>query len=173
MSTYDLRKQMVAIARKDVGKTEESKNKAPWISKLWPATSYPNGMENREPYCAAGMAYILREWLKNPKVLEAFGFTAAEAEKWRCKSAAAFGWTSWAKDKGLEILPKNSILHMGDIVVYSFSHIGIVSDDDGTKTGPFTEISYNTNSAGSNDGEGCVEKARSRTKVREFIRILQ
>lgn len=173
MSTYDLRKQHVAIARKDVGKVEIGKNQGDWIKKYWPATSYTDGYSNKEPYCAAAQAYWLQQWLKNQAVLDALKMTTAQAEKWRCKSAAAFGWTTWAKDKGLEILPKNCILHMGDIVVYSYSHIEIVSDDDGTKTGPFTAIGANTNAAGSADGDGCFEKPRNRAKVREFIRLLQ
>ena len=172
MSTYPLRKKLIDIARRDVGKTEQSKNRAPWIAKLWPATSYPEGYNNREPYCAAGLAYCLREWILLPDVLAALKMTVSGAQKWRCKSARAFDWEDWAREKGLQILPKNCILKASDIVIYSYSHIELVSDDDGTDRGPFTAIGYNTNAAGSRDGEGCYEKPRNRSKVKCFIRLL-
>ena len=172
MSTFALRKRLVDIARFDVGSVEVTKNRAPWIAKLWPATSYPDGYTNREPYCAAGLAYCLREWLNLPEVLDTFKLKPSTAEKWRCKSARAFDWEDWAKAKKLQILPKNSILKTADIVIYSYSHIELVSDDDGTKTGPFTAIGYNTNASGSRDGEGCFEKPRARASVKCFIRLL-
>lgn len=179
MSTYPLRLELIKIARRDVGKVEESKNRAPWIEKLWPATTYPAGYnlndsesKGRSPYCAAGVAYCLREWLKIPTVLTALGLTSKTAEHWRCKSAGAFRWKEWAIDKSLTILPKNCILKTGDIVIYDYSHIELVVDDNGTTNGPFVAIGYNTNSSGSRDGEGCFEKPRARTRVECFIRIL-
>lgn len=177
MSTFNLRQKLIDIARKDVGKTEVTKNQAPWIAKYWPATTYPNGMQDRAPYCAAAQAYCVREWLKIPAVLSAFGMSASEAEKWRCKSASVFkasdSWLNWAKQaKGVKVLPKNSILHTGDMVIYSYSHIEVVVDDDGGTTGPFIAIGMNTDSGGSRDGEGCYEKPRSRSSVKNFIRLL-
>lgn len=180
MSTYEIRKKLVDIARRDKGKTEVTKNQAPWIKRLWEATSYGiDGFKNREPYCAAGVASAVRDWLTDPKVREAFGFaTEQEAEKWRCKSASCIkaddSWWNWARSKkGVQVLPPNSILKMGDIVIYDYSHIEIVSDDDGTASGPFTAVGYNTNASGSRDGEGCFEKPRNRARVKCFIRLLQ
>lgn len=172
MSTFSLRQKHLEIARRDVGKVEASKNQAVWIKKYWPATTYPKGYENREPYCAAAQAYCLREWLKLKTVLKALGVSESQAEKWRCKSAAVKDWIPWAKSKGLTILPKNCILHAADLVVYSYSHIELVSDDDHTETGPFLAIGMNTDPGGSRDGEGCFEKPRSRDSVKSFIRIL-
>lgn len=177
MSTYDLRLKLIEIARLDRNKVEVTKNQAPWIAKLWPATSYPDGMQNREPYCAAGMAYCVREWLRDKTVLAALGMTAQQAEKWRCKSASVFkaenSWLNWAKQaKGVTILPKTSILHAGDLAVYSYSHIEMVTDDDNTTTGAFVAIGYNTDKSGSADGEGCYEKPRNRAKIKNFIRLL-
>jgi hypothetical protein len=171
-STYELRKRFVAIARLDSGKTEVMKNHAPWIEKLWPATSYPEGYDNREPYCAAGLAYCLREWLKDSEVLAALNLSAQGSDQWRCKSAAAFEWQKWAGRKNLQVLPVRSILHTADIVIYKKSHIELVTNDDGTLGGPFVAVGYNTNASGSRDGEGCFEKPRSRSDVKCFIRIL-
>lgn len=181
MSTLPLRNQLVEIARLDKNKTEQSRNRAPWIAKLWPATStpefyipgnkdYPRG----DPaYCAAGVAHTLKEWLRDPSVLAALGFSPAAAETWRCKSASVREWSKWARRRGLKVLGKNNILRRGDIVIYDYSHIEIVTNDDNTPTGPFVAIGYNTNASGSRDGEGCFEKPRSRDKVLEFIRILE
>ena len=170
--TYHLRQRMIDIARRDVGKVEHTKNQAEWIKWLWPATSYPEGYAQRAPYCAAGLCYVLREWLKDNEVLHALNLTAEQAEKWRCKSAAAFDWIDWARGKQLQVINSHAILHAGDIVVYSYSHIELVTDDDNTHEGPFVAVGYNTNSSGSRDGEGCFEKPRSRAAVKCFIRIL-
>jgi len=173
MSTYNLRQQLLTIARKDVGKVEETKNQAPFIKKLWPATTYPEGYANREPYCAAGVAYCVQQWLLSEQVRKALGLTVDGAEKWRCKSAAVSGWVSWAKKtKGVKVLPKNCILHAGDLAVYEFSHIELVVDDDNTETGPMVCIGFNTDEAGSRDGQGCWQKPRSRSQVQCFIRML-
>lgn len=172
MNTFHLRQKLIEIARRDVGKVEETQNTAPWIAKLWPATSYPDGMANLEPYCAAGVAHCVKVWLEAKEVRDAFGYSAEAAEKWRCKSARAFDWEKWAKQKNLTVLPSNCILHAGDLVIYRHSHIEIVTDDDGTMKGPFRAIGYNTNAAGARDGEGCFEKPRSRDKVKCFIRLL-
>lgn len=178
MSTFALRQKHIAIARRDVGKTENSKNQAPWIAKYWPATTYPDGMDDRAPYCAAAQAYCLKKWLESAEVRKALGLTIAQAEKWRCKSASVFkaadSWLNWAKTaKGVRILPKKSILHAADLVIYTYSHLELVVDDDGTTTGPFLAIGMNTDPGGSRDGEGCFEKPRSRDSVKAFIRLLE
>lgn len=178
MSTYPLRLAFVEIARRDKNKVEETKNRAPWIGKLWEATSYPEGMANREPYCAAGLAYCMREWLKLPEVLAALKLTPTEAEKWRCKSSSVFkdpssNWRKWAKQRNLRFLPPKCILKMGDIIIYNYSHIELVTDDNNTTDGPFVAIGYNTNASGSRDGEGCFEKPRVRDSVRDVIRIME
>lgn len=177
-TTYPLREKLVTIARLDRNRVEVKMNDAPWIRKLWDSTTTPNAWKSAAPYCAAGMAYCLDTWLDYSDVRAALGFkTPAEADAWRCKSASCFrneddNWLDWAKSKGLQILPKNCILHLGDLVIYDYSHIEMVTDDDNTTTGPFTAIGYNTNACASRDGEGCYEKPRSRAQVKCFIRIL-
>ena len=172
MSTFPLRSLLVNIARADRDKVEVTKNTAPWIRKFWPATSYPTGMANQEPYCAAAVAYWVKQWLTDPEVLKAFQMSPATAEAWRCKDASVAGWSKWAKTKGLQLLPPRSILRRGDLVVYDYSHIEIVTDDDGTLTGPFVAIGANTNASASRDGEGTFEKPRNRARVKHFIRLL-
>jgi hypothetical protein len=171
MTTIALRSRFVAIARKDVGQMEISRNHGTAIQKFWPVTGYPEGYANREPYCAAAMCYWLHEWIKDPEVLSKLGMTALEAERWRCKSPSAFGWITWARDKGLIIMDDSPshVLHTADIVVYDFSHIGLVHDDykDRIKT-----IEANTGPVNQRDGEGIFEKDRPREIARAFIRIM-
>lgn len=178
MNTLPLRQMMIEIARLDVGKRELSKNSAPWIAKLWKATNYAKGMTNREPYCAAGVAYCLREWGKIPEVLTALKMTLAQFERWRCKSASVFSadhnWVDWAHDKGLQfIAPKSGEFHAGDLLVYKYSHLEIyVTDDSTLAPDGIRAIGYNTDDAAGRDGDGCFEKPRTRAKLLHVIRIL-
>ena len=169
MSTLAIRKLLVEIARKDVNKTEVSRNQAPWIKKYWPSTSYPEGYANREPYCAAAMCKWVDDWMALPEVCEAFGMTAGELEKWRCKSAAAFGWQDWAKMRKVPILGENALLHTADVMVFDMSHIGIVYNDKGNNV--YT-IEANTGATGGRDGDGCFSKVRSRSLAKCFVRML-
>jgi hypothetical protein len=172
MSTFPTRTLLVNIARADKDKVEVTKNTAPWIRKFWPATTYHTGMANQEPYCAAAVCFWVQQWLTQPETLRAFQMSPPEAEAWRCKSASVAGWSKWAKEKKLQLLPPRSILRRGDLVIYDYSHIEIVTDDDGTLTGPFIAIGANTNAAASRDGEGTFEKPRNRARVKHFIRLL-
>ena len=175
MSTYPLRLKFLEIARSNVGKRELGRNQGSWIKQLWPATSYPDGYEERQPYCAAAMAWVLQNWLKDPAVLKALNLTAAQAEKWRCKSASCFradySWESWARQNSL-LLPKTTqVLHAGDLIIYSHSHIETYVDD--LPKNCFTAIGYNTSGGEADrEGDGCWEEARARTRIRSIIRLL-
>jgi len=176
--TYSIRNKLIEIARGDVGKREVTHNRAPWIAKLWTATNYAEGMADRQPYCAAGVAYCLREWGKIPEVLDALKMTPTQFEKWRCKSASVFSadynWVDWARDKGLTFInPKTGNFHAGDLLVYKYSHIEIYVTDDATLAPDgIMAIGYNTDDAAGRDGDGCFEKPRARSKLLHVIRIL-
>jgi hypothetical protein len=172
MSTLAIRQQLVEIARRDVGKVEVTRNRAPWIQKYWSATTLPNGHADRQPYCAAAVAWWVREWLKLPEVLAALKMTPAQAERWRCKSARAFDWLDWAQKRGLEVLTDRPTerLRVGDIIVMDVSHIGIVRDDDAK--GVYT-IEANTGNGSIRDGDGCFERVRQRSQARAFIRLIE
>ena len=172
MSNLDIRQQLVEIARRDVGKVEITRNRAPWIQKYWSATTLPNGHAERQPYCAAAVAWWVREWLRLPEVLDAMKMTATGAERWRCKSARAFDWLDWANARRLEVLGDRPTerLRVGDIMVLDVSHIGIVRDDDAR--GVFT-IEANTGNGSIRDGDGCFERVRTRAQARAFIRLIE
>lgn len=163
----------IEIARRDVGQVEATRNRAPWIAKYWPATSYPEGHTNREPYCAAAVCYWLatlgRELAQKGLFRASFNMTLAAFETWRCKSARAFDWRDWAKKRGLKVLPETATAKKGDIIVFDFSHIGIIEADLG-KAG-FDTIEANTNTAGSREGDGCWSKTRARHLAQVIIRL--
>lgn len=171
MSTLALRNRLVEIARRDVGQTESSRNRGKAIEKFWPATSYPEGYADRQPYCAAAVAYWVREWLKDGEVCQALGMTPAQAASWRCKSAAAFGWRDWARKKGLLVMNDSmtNILHTGDLMIFDCSHIGVVVTDKNEFVGT---IEANTGSSSTRDGDGIWEKTRHRSAALCFVRLL-
>ena len=172
MSTLALRQSLVEIARCDVGKAEVTRNRAPWIARYWPATSYPAGHTDRQPYCAAAVCYWVQQWIALPEVLAALKMTPAQAERWRCKSARAFDWLDWAAARKLEVLSDRPTerLRVGDLMVFDISHIGIVRDDDAK--GVYT-IEANTGNGSVRDGDGCFERVRPRSAARAFIRLIE
>jgi hypothetical protein len=176
MNTFALRKELVNIALLDVGKMEITRNRAPFIRDYWPATTYPDGYVDRQPYCAAAVCRWVQMWLAIPKVAvavcEEYGLRPSQLESWRCKSARAFDWIDWAKEKKVLVFndSREHVLHTGDIMVFDMSHIGVVKDDNGA-TLVYT-VEANTGATGGRDGDGVFEKTRQRSLARRFIRIL-
>lgn len=166
---------LVTIAKRDVGKEEmPSNNQGAWIKKFWPATSYPAGYTERQPYCAAAMAYWLDaagdELAKAGLLQSLTGMNAEQFEKWRCKSAGAWAWQTWGqKAKGVTVLPDTATPQRGDIVVFDFSHIGLVTGQPAK--GRIATIEANTGPAGERDGDGCWEKNRPQEVARCFLRF--
>jgi hypothetical protein len=171
MTTFELRQRLVEIARRDVGQVESSRNRGEWIRKFWPATTYPEGYQDRAAYCAAAVAYWIQEWLKDPEVCKALGKTPQEARNWRCKSAAAFGWRDWAHKKGLVVMDDKMThtLHKGDLMVFDCSHIGVIVTDHEEWV---HTIEANTGNQSTRDGDGCWEKVRHRSAALCFVRLL-
>jgi hypothetical protein len=161
------------IARRDIGQVEVTRNRAPWIAKYWPLTTYPAGHTDRQPYCAAAVVYWLatlgRELAEQGLFRASFGMTLKQFEAWRCKSARAFDWRDWAKQRNLTILPETATAKPGDIIVFDFSHIGIIEADLGKRG--FATIEANTNTAGSREGDGCWNKTRARSLAQVIIRL--
>lgn len=156
---------IVAIAESQLGVKETSKNYGPKLAKYWEATSYPEGMKNREPWCAAFVAWCVRE--------------AGRVEGWlnkgetnRPRSAAVRDWVPAALKLGWKVFgPGDPVLFPapGDIVVFKFSHVGIVTDREAydVKT-----IEGNTNEHGEREGKYVLRRERAmREMCRSFIRL--
>lgn len=134
------------------------------------------------PWCAAFTCWVMREWLEDERVRDALkdhfmrpSFTFSQAEKVRCRDASAFGWEKWARSWGLQVLPETALARRGDFVVFDFSHIGIVADDQATILSRIRTIEGNTNGKGERDseaGDGVWRKEREPHLTRCYIRIL-
>ena len=170
-ANFLIRKLLVDIAFLDLNQLETSRNQGPAIKKFWSATSYTEGYVNREPYCAAAVAYWVREWLKDPLVIQAFDMTPTQLNLWRCKSARAFSWLDWAKEKKLTIYGEKDYekAQMGDLMVFDMSHIGLVTERTGKE---IQTIEANTGVQGTRDGEGIFRKSRPYTLAKAFISLL-
>lgn len=175
MSTLSLRQKLTAIAKREAGvrETPKNSNTSPRVREFQAATDL-NG--SGWPWCAAFVCWCLCEWGKDPEVLRALNMTATQFEKWRPKTAAAYGFDDWARKNGLLVVDENKepgklVLHTGDIVTYDFSHIGLIYDDtEGGKV--MHTIEGNTDEAGGREGGGVYLKTRARSLARSIIRIL-
>ena len=167
-------KRLLEIATHEVGVHEDGgNNRGPHIVEYQSATWLKPAPW---PWCAAFICWILREWLKSPAVLAKLSLrNNKEAENWRPKTAGAFDFERWAKEKGFAVMNKKSLAKAGDIVIFDFSHIGLVVKD---QISPDTIecIEGNTNGGGqrdSNTGDGVWRKRRAASLVRSFIRIIR
>jgi hypothetical protein len=123
------------------------------------------------PWCSAFVCYIVRQWIERQEVADWLGLRSTTPEAWRPKTALAFGLLSWARarPRTCRQLGDSDRAAAGDIVVYSFSHCGIVlADIDG---GLLSVAEGNTNPEGSREGDGVYRKIRSRNSVVSFIRF--
>ena len=94
-------------------------------------------------------------------------------EKWRPRTAAAFGYISWAKSRPstTQVLSSKAKPKVGDFAVFDFSHIGVIVSV-GEKS--FQCVEGNTNQRGARDsesGDGVWLKTRKSSLVRNYIRI--
>lgn len=174
MSTFPLRLKFIEIARKEIGtvETPPNSNKGPRVQQYQSACDLSRELKTGWKWCAAFVCWTIKEWLKDPAVREALELRSiADAEAWRPKTAAAYGFHEWAERRGLLTMDDSPehVLHTGDIVTFDMSHIGIVTNDEGPL---IYTIEGNTDKGGSNDGGGVFDKVRQRSFARKFIRML-
>jgi len=166
VSTLAVRHKLIAIAQQEVGVREVGNNTGKRVREYQAATNLGG---TGWAWCAAFICWIVREWGKDKATLEALEMTPAQFEAWRPKTAGAWDYETWARRKGLEVLPEDAPLRDGDIIIFDMSHIGLVVTDTGET---ITTIEGNTNSVGSRDGGGVMLKHRPRSIAKCFIRLL-
>lgn len=166
----DYKSILVGIAEAEIGTRERGGNnrgerivayqKATWLD--------PDAW----PWCAAFVCWCIQEWLKVPGAAESIG--VSNIEKWRPQTPAAFDFLRWAAQKDLQVLSETAEVHAGDIIVFDFSHIGIVVEDALKSSQSIQTVEGNTNGKGARDstsGDGVWLKKRARTLARNFIRL--
>ena len=161
VSTNSLSARIVAAARSQIGIREITKNQGPGIEKYWSATSYPLGYNNREPYCAAFVCWLIKTALQNTQ----FSFELPT-------SPVAYDIEKWARansNKGVKIYSNDCKILPGDIfTLAAASHTGIIV---GVNSSTITTVEGNTDGSGSREGDGVYERTRTIVSLRKIIRI--
>jgi hypothetical protein len=159
--------KLAKIAESQVGVRESGNNSGEAIRKYQQATSLD---PDKWPWCAAFVDWCIKEWLEDAEVIAWLGLKTRTPEAWRPKTALAYGFLGWAKERPntTKIIDRSEQAQAGDIVMYTFSHVGIVISDNGKS---IQTIEGNTNGEGSREGDGVYFKTRSRSLVRSYVRI--
>lgn len=150
--------KLASIAESQIGTCEDAKrtNCGEAIRKYQASDDYkPNAADNGYPWCAAFVDWCVAQlFVRQPP-----------------KTPAAFGLIEWGKAVGCIVFgPQEGNPQRGDIVVYAFSHCGIVTDFDiNHKT--FYAVEGNTNDQGGRDGYIVARRARNCASVKRFIRL--
>ena len=162
MNGKDIPQKMVALAREEIGVSEvDGTNCGPRVDEYKAATWLD--ADKGWPWCAAFICWLIREAIEGEEI-----------KFKRPRTAGAWDFENWAKQQvanGIDLRkPTNEDIKAGDIVVFSFSHIGLaVKDID--SSGYVVTIEGNTNGAGSREGGSVLEKKRHVSKIRSRIRI--
>jgi hypothetical protein len=160
-----LAKEIVRIAKAEVGVREIRDTNCGVRVDEYKAATWLNPKKGWA-WCAAFVCWVVREAMASAGVKQTKTFK-------RPRTAGAWDFENWSleqdsttntkKPHGGDILP-------GDIVVFTFSHIGIaVSSPNGE--GIVKVVEGNTDAAGSREGGGVYLKSRHLSKIRSRIRF--
>ena len=163
MNGKDVPQKMVLLAREEIGVSEvDGSNCGPRVDEYKAATWLDP--DKGWPWCAAFICWLVREAIEGEDV-----------KFKRPRTAGAWDFENWAKQQvanGIDLRkPTNEDIKAGDIVIFTFSHIGIAIKDVDS-SGYVTTIEGNTNGAGSREGGSVLEKKRHVSKIRSRIRII-
>ena len=158
-------KEIIRIAKAEVGVREIANTNCGERVDQYKAATWLNPKKGWA-WCAAFVCWVVREAMASTGVKQTKTFK-------RPRTAGAWDFENWSleqdkttntkKPHGGDILP-------GDIVVFTFSHIGIaVSSPD--HDGNITTVEGNTDAAGSREGGGVYLKSRHLSKIRSRIRF--
>lgn len=155
------------IAAKYIGVKETGNNKAgnsKTLQAIFKSDSLVvNGVTDGYPWCAAFVSFCVQKLLNYSPFFPTI-IPPREASVSRFLNI-------WAKNNSCLIFPVNSTLftpQKGDIVVFTFSHIGIVESVSGRM---ITTIEGNTNDAGSREGSVVARKVRLNSIIKSYIRL--
>ena len=156
---------MVEIATAEIGVEEiDGTNCGPRVNEYkaatWLLATKP------WPWCAAFVCWVVREAMRKVGLQES-------ATLKRPRTAGAWDFENWSRQQdatthtlkpaGRDILP-------GDIVVFTFSHIGIAISAPDSK-GNVQTVEGNTDGEGSREGGAVLRKVRHVSKIRSRIRF--
>lgn len=160
-----LASKIVELASREIGVEEiDGTNCGPRVNEYKAATNLPPA--ESWPWCAAFVCWLVREAMAATGIKETATFK-------RPRTASAWGFESWSlkQDNTTQTRkPARNDIQAGDIVVFTFSHIGIATSSP-DREGYFSTIEGNTDGAGSREGGAVLEKRRPISRVRSRIRF--
>jgi hypothetical protein len=160
-SSSKLAEKMVSLAKKEIGVEEvNGTNCGPRVNEYKSATWLDS--TKSWPWCAAFICWLFRESMKDGK----YSFE-------RPQTAGAWDFENWAKKQDSSVLlkkPHYADIKSGDIVIFTFSHIGIATSSPDSN-GMVSTIEGNTDGAGSREGGSVLAKKRKISQIRSVIRV--
>lgn len=160
ITTESLAESIATIAETQIGVRETKTNGGPQIASYQAATWLPVGPW---PWCAGFVCWVIRAAIQGRKIT----FTRPE-------TAGAWDFERWCREQDRSVMlrkPHKNDIRRGDIVIFTFSHIGIAAGPPDAH-GNVPTIEGNTNGAGSREGDGVYRKLRPLTKIRSRIRFI-
>jgi len=167
ISVISYQAKLADIAREYIGVTETGDNKAGTNKKLLDIFNADDlvikGKTDGYPWCSSFVSLCTQKLLNNNAM-----FTGVTPPR---EASVSRFLNLWAKDQFCDVFKPNDgnkKPQKGDIVVFNFSHIGIV---DTVYSGGVTTIEGNTNDSGSREGVTVATKKRTSSLVRTYIRL--
>jgi hypothetical protein len=161
----ELVSEIIRIAKAEVGTREVGNTNCGVRVNEYKAATWLNPNKGW-PWCAAFVCWVIREAMASSGTKQTKTFK-------RPRTAGAWDFENWSIEQDSTTWmrrPHGNDIMAGDIVIFTFSHIGIaVSSPD--KNGNVTVAEGNTDSAGSREGGGVYLKTRKLTQIRSRIRF--
>lgn len=160
MTTQNPLSALAAIAESQIGTQEDSAhtNRGAAILKYQQAASLGG---QGWPWCAAFV-----DWCVESFITRFPGLCGVRIED-RPTTASAFDFEDWGKAHACEVFTDPKRAQRGDILIFTFSHIGIVDSNDG---GTLCTVEGNTNDDGGRDGYEVAHRDRSHEAVHGLVR---
>lgn len=160
-----LASKIVELARREIGVEEvNGSNCGPRVNEYKAATWLP--ADKPWPWCAAFVCWLVREAMAQTGIKETATFR-------RPRTAGAWDFENWslAQDRTTQTRkPHRNDIQPGDIVIFTFSHIGIATSEPDHE-GIVETIEGNTDGQGSREGGAVLAKRRRLSRIRSRIRF--
>lgn len=151
------------VGVREAGGNNKGKDLAPFFA----ADSYkPNATDDGYAWCAAFVCWTVKTAMESAGTKQTPGFR-------RPTTPSAWGMEAWslAQDSTTSTRkPAGRDIKRGDIVVFTFSHVGIATGPPGAD-GRVPTVEGNTDEAGSREGGGVYRKRRALSQIRSRIRF--
>jgi hypothetical protein len=160
--------KLISIAQKEIGVEEiDGTNCGARVNEYKAATNLPP--KEPWPWCAAFVCWCVREAMKGGLDKKGKPYTFQ-----RPTTAGAWDFENWSRkqDNSTQTRkPPNGDILPGDIVIFTFSHIGIALSKPNEDGGILT-VEGNTDVQGSREGGGVFLKKRKLSQIRSRIRFM-